>query len=84
MEADDTRVANLVDTVHHEIDSAVPPVRNHHVYKAVWSPLSNRTTYSREGACWPIHMIYLQYVAVIKDSQTVVRTPSEIYSHVET
>ena len=62
MEAGDTRVADLVDTVHHEIASAFC---NHRVYKSVVT--SNRTTHPREGACWPIHTIYLQYVAVIKD-----------------
>ena len=45
MEAGDTRVANLVDTVHHEIDSVV---RNHCVYKSVWSPLTEQLTLEKE------------------------------------
>ena len=44
---------------------------------------NNRTTHPRERACQPIHAIYLQYMAVIKDSQIFVHTPLEIYSHVE-
>ena len=35
MAADDTRIVDLVDTVHHEINSTV---RSHRVYKFVWSP----------------------------------------------
>ena len=36
MAAGDTCVADLLDTVHHEMDSLV---RGHHVYKSVWSPV---------------------------------------------
>ena len=36
MAAGDTHVADLVDIVHHEIDSAV---HSHHVYKSMWSPV---------------------------------------------
>ena len=36
MAADDACVADLVDTVHHEMDSVVC---GHHVYKSVWSPV---------------------------------------------
>ena len=36
MAADDACVADLVDTVYHEMDSVVC---GHHVYKSVWSPV---------------------------------------------
>ena len=36
MEAGDTRAADLVDTVHHEMDSTV---RGHHFYKSVQLPV---------------------------------------------
>ena len=71
MAAGDTRVADLVDTVHNEIDSTIC---SHCVY--------NRTTCPREGGCWPIHMMNLQYVAVIKGIQIIGRTPSEVYSKI--
>ena len=44
--------------------------------------ISNRTTHPREGAYRPIHMLNLQYVAVMKDSQIVGCTPLEIYSQI--
>ena len=43
---------------------------------------SNRTTRPREGTCQPIHMMNLQHVTVIRDSQIVGCTPSEIYSKI--
>ena len=36
MEAGDTRVADQVDTVHHEMDSTL---HSHCVYKSVWLPV---------------------------------------------
>ena len=77
--AGDTRVPDPVDTVHHEMDSTV----HSHIpcsYVSIFVVTSNRrTTRSREGACWSIHMINMQYVTVIKDSQIVGHTLSEIY-----
>ena len=35
-EAHDTCVADLLDTVHHEMESVF---HSHHVYKSVWSPV---------------------------------------------
>ena len=78
MAAGDTHIADLVDTVHHKIDSKV---HSHHVYKSVWSPvIRQRITRPREGACQPVHMIDLQYVALIKDSWIL--SLSEIYSRI--
>ena len=37
MDTSDTHVADLLDTVHHEMDSVV---RGHHVYKSVWLPVT--------------------------------------------
>ena len=37
MAAGDTCIANLVDTVHHEMDNVVC---SYHVYKSVWSPVT--------------------------------------------
>ena len=34
MEAGNTRITDLLDTVHHEMDSVV---HSYHVYKSVWS-----------------------------------------------
>ena len=36
MTAGNSCVADLLDTVHHEMDSVF---RSHHVYKSVWSPI---------------------------------------------
>ena len=36
MTAGDTHIADLLDTVHHEMDSMVC---GHHVYNSVWSPV---------------------------------------------
>ena len=66
MEADkNTCVTDLVDTVHHEMDSIV---HSHHFYKSVIT--SNRTTRLREGACWPMHTMNVRYMAVTKDSNS--------------
>ena len=43
---------------------------------------SNRTTRPRKGACRPTYMMNLPYVAVIKDTQIVGRTPLEFYSQI--
>ena len=59
--AGNTHVADPVDTVQHEMDSAV---RSHHFYKTVYSPVIEQLTSPREGACWPIHTMNLQYMAV--------------------
>ena len=37
MAADNARVADPLDTVHHEINSVV---HTHYVYKSVWSPVT--------------------------------------------
>ena len=64
MAAGNTRAADPVDTVHHEMDSVVC---SDCFYKCVVA--SNRkTTHPREGASWTIHTMNLQYVAhVIKN-----------------
>ena len=36
MTAGDAHIEDLLDTVHHDIDSVV---YSHHVYKSVWSPV---------------------------------------------
>ena len=67
MAAGNTSVADPIDTVHHKMDSTV---RSHRVYKSMISVFTSniRTTPPREGACWPINTVNLEYVAVIKDS----------------
>ena len=84
MTASDTRVVDLMDTlrdtVHHEMDSMI---RDHHIYKLMICIASNmRKPHPREEACWPIHTMNLQYVAVIKDFQIVGHTLLEIYLHI--
>ena len=80
MAAGDTHVADLIDTVHHAVhhDEMDSMVCNHCVYSSVRSP--NRTTHPRKRACQPILMMNLQYMAVIKDSQIVGCTLSDISS----
>ena len=59
MAAGDAHAAGPLDTVHREMDIVV---HSRHVYKSVHVITSNRkTTRPREGACWPIHMINLQW-----------------------
>ena len=48
MAADDTHVADLVDTVHHEMDSTV---RSHCVYKSVWSPVIEHLVVEKQPTC---------------------------------
>ena len=43
---------------------------------------NRRKIRAREGACQPIHTMNLQYMAMIKDSQLVGCTLSEIYSQI--
>ena len=46
MEAGDTRVADPVDTVHHEMDSAEDStIRSHRFYKSVQSPVVTTQIY---------------------------------------
>ena len=66
MAAGDTRAADPVDTVYHEINSAV----RSHGFLNLCNHSNRKSTCPREGASWTIHMINLQY-AVIKDSQIV-------------
>ena len=47
MAAGDTRVADPVDTMHYEIDSAV---HNHQVYKSVWSQIIEQLVLENEPA----------------------------------
>ena len=56
-------------------------VHSHRVYKSVWSPVI-REQLSLEKEPTGQSIMILQYVAVIKDSQIVGRTPSEIYSQI--
>ena len=53
---------------------------SHRFYKSVVA--SNRTTRSREGTCWPVYTMNLQYIAVINDSQIVGHTLSRFYSQI--
>ena len=48
-------------------------VCSHRAYKLMICVVASkrRPHRPREAACWPIHTINLQYVAVIKDSQKV-------------
>ena len=78
MEAGDTHAADLVDTVHLEMDSMV---RSHRFCKSVVAN-NRRTTHPIEGACQPINRMNLQYVAVINDYQIVDLTPSKFYSQI--
>ena len=75
MAASDTHVADLLDTIHYEMDGVVC---SHRVYCMV---ASNRTCL-REGAFQPTDMMNLPYMAVIKDSQIVGRALMEIYSQI--
>ena len=59
MAAGNTRVVDLLDTVHHEIDSVA---HSHHVYKSVWSPVKEQLIQEKE-LYWP-HMINLPEIAV--------------------
>ena len=52
------------------------------VFITICVVVNNRTTRPREGACWPIHTMNLQYVAVINDSQIVGHTTSKFYSQI--
>ena len=65
MEAGDTHAADPVDTMHHEMDSAVC---SHRFYKSVVASNRKRSP-PREGAYRPIHTMNLQYIAVVNDSQ---------------
>ena len=67
MAAGDIHLADPIDTsVHHEIDSTV---HSYCVYKPVWSPVIEQLVLSKEKACWPIHTLNLQYLAVMQTSQ---------------
>ena len=59
MAAGNTHVADLLDTVYHEMDKLTC---SHHDYKSVWSPVANRrATFPGEGACWPIQAMNLKW-----------------------
>ena len=78
LEAGNTRVADPVDDVYHKMDSIV---HSHCVDKSVVT--SNRiTTCLREGACQPIQKRNFHDMTVIKYSQIVGHTLSEIYSQI--
>ena len=79
MEAGDTRVADPVDAVHHEMDSAVHIVT---VFINLCITSKSRISRLREGACQPSYMRNLHDLAVINDSQIVGLTSSEIYSKI--
>ena len=72
----DTCAADPVDTVQHEMASAVVVT----VFINLCS--DRRTTRPREGARQPIHMKNLQYVEMINDPQIVSHTLVEIYSQI--
>ena len=55
MVAGNTRVVDLLNTIHHEMDSMSC---SHNVICVV---ASNRTTHPGEGACWIFHMMILQW-----------------------
>ena len=59
MAAGNARAAGPLDTVHRKMDIVV---HSRLVYKSVHVITSNRkTTCPREGVCWPIHMMNLQW-----------------------
>ena len=72
MEDGNTRVTDPLDTVNHEMDSAV---HSHHFYKSVWSPAIGEQLILEKELAKHSHDEFA--VAVIKDSQIVGRTPSE-------
>ena len=78
MAAGDTRAADPVDTVHHEMDSLVC---SHRFYKSVQLPVLEQLILEKEPAR-PIHTMNLQYVAVINDSQIASHTPLKFYSQI--
>ena len=80
MAAGGTCAADAVDTVHHEMDSAVRIVTifiNMHVQSPV---TGNKFMLEKELYSWTIHTMNLQDVAVINNSQIVGHTPSKVYS----
>ena len=79
MAADDTRPADPVDIVHHEMESTF---RSHHFYKFVVVASNRRKTHPREGACQPINRMNFQYLAVINDYQIVGLTQSKFCSQI--
>ena len=52
----DARVADRLNTVHHEIQDSV--VRSHHVYKSVWSPVIEQLVLEKEIAGQSIRWIF--------------------------
>ena len=70
MAAGDTPVADLSDTVHHEMDSMV---HSHHAYKSVWSPIIGEQLILERSLSANLHNKIA--VVVIKDSQVVSHIP---------
>ena len=62
MDGSDTCVADPVDTVHHEMDSTVLNLRLTMFINLCGHTSDERKTCPREGACWPIHTMNLQYI----------------------
>ena len=68
MAAGDTRAADPVDIVLHEMESTFC---SHHFYKSVVVASNRRKTHPREGACRSINTMNFQYLAMINDYQIV-------------
>ena len=79
MEAGDTRAADLVDTVHRKMDSAV---HNHRFYKSVQSRVIGKQVLLEKKPLANPHDEFAQYVVVVNDSQIVGCTPSKLYSQI--
>ena len=73
METGDTCVAELLDTVHHEMDSMI---HGHHVYKSVWLPVIGKQLVLKKKPANPDNEFT---VAVIKGSQTVGHISNELF-----
>ena len=59
MATGNTHAADLINTVHHEMDSsraASGAVRSHCFYKCIVASINKKTTHPREGASRTIHM----------------------------
>ena len=68
MAAGDTHVADLLDTMHHEMNSIV---HSHHAYKSVWLSIIREQLIVESSPLANLHNEIA--VVVIKDSQVVSR-----------
>ena len=69
MAAGNTHVADLLDTMQHEMDSMV---HSHHAYESVWSPIIGEQLIMERSLPANLHN---KIAVVIKDSQVVSRIP---------